>query len=365
MERIDLASTVWPRTGYDRRNSSKVPVAGPNTGRVRLRIPLPQTNYSVSEDQPRRPYPGSGIIVRSDSSLVVANDGILSCWTRGGGLLWSIELLEQGKPPVFHSAPMALADGSVLVTLKESYVIVDKAGHIKEQIPANNGMDDSGFSPNVTYSGSLISTSMFGDVSVRQSERWEEIGIFGYDILPPAVYDDDSLAISGYAWSGLCRVDLKGDIAWQREHYTDLLPSLNSHQVVAAGSLDDEKSIFVGPGGEKVGEYGAPAVFAEHSDNTWIALSKDRIARVASDGTVIWGRLLEESNGANWSRTTQPIVDIVGRIYAAIGNAIACYDAQGSAVFTLRESHGRPRAVSLVGEKELAYIVGYECVLVT
>src|SRR5829696_4659854 len=61
-----------------------------------------------------------------------------------GELLWSTDLLEDGELPVYNSAPVALADGSVLVTLKNSYVVIDSDGHLSEQMPISLGTDDSG-----------------------------------------------------------------------------------------------------------------------------------------------------------------------------------------------------------------------------
>jgi hypothetical protein len=328
-----------------------------------LRFPLPLSRHNLSDEQHDRAF-GAGIAVRSDGSLAITNAGVLSCWTRDGELLWSTDLAELQQDDdlrLFHSAPVALADGGVLVTLRHTFVVFDADDHLSQQVDDELGMDGEWFAPNFTQDGHLITTSDIGRVAVRRGESWEEVGWFGYDIVPPAVYDDGSLAISGYFGSGLCRVGLGGTIRWQHKLDVDLTPSINSQQIVAAGSLNDSKSLFVTAYGDKVGEYGAAAVFAEHLDGTWIARSEYNVARVTSESDVVWTRTIDTPE--HWSQM-QPIADKVGRIYVAAAGSVICYDAEGSVVFTHQVDGGQPLALSPIGEHEMAYIVGDECVII-
>jgi outer membrane protein assembly factor BamB len=271
------------------------------------------------------------------------------------------ELQQDDDLRLFHSAPVALADGGVLVTLRHLYVVVDRDGHLSQQVNDELGMDGEWFAPNITQDGHLITTSDIGRVAVRRGESWEEVGWFGYDIVPPAVYDDGSLAVSGYFGSGLCRVALDGKIRWQHKFDVDLTPSINSQQVVVAGSLNDGKSLFVAPDGEKLGEYGAAAVFAEHLDGAWLARSEQGIARVTSGGMAIWTCAVDTPE--HWS-SMQPIVDKNGYIYVAAAGSVICYDADGTLIFTHNADGGQPLALSPIGQHEMAYIASDECVIV-
>ena len=111
--------------------------------------------------------------------------------------------------------------------------------------------DDSGFSPHLTYSGLPILSAIAGAVYLLKKRLWHEIGVYGYDIVTPAVYPDNSLAIAGFAGRGFCRVGLEGEIQWATHlKEADLLPTLNHEHIAAVGSVNEKCSAFFKSGGE-------------------------------------------------------------------------------------------------------------------
>ena len=226
-----------------------------------------------------------------------------------------------------------------------------------------DGLDDSGLSPNLTHDGALLTGSPIGDLYRLDADGWRSLGAFGYDIVPPTLYEDGSLAVAGYAGKGLCRLAPDGQLRWQAApRHADLPVTINGAQVAAVGSLNDDRSWFVDPDGHSLGEYGHAAVFAEYADGGWAALSSGRLARLTPDGQERWGQPLDVR--LTWS-TSQPIVDADGRHYVATVGGIVCYDSAGRLVFTTTLGPSQPYAVSIIAAGALACLVGSELVLLT
>ena len=93
--------------------------------------------------------------------------------------------------------------------------LIDAHGEITQRFIVRFPIDDSGIAPCVTFGGALVATAMDGGVYALEEDGWRDLGSFGYDILPPAVFDDDSLAISGYGGAGFCRVGLDAQVRWR------------------------------------------------------------------------------------------------------------------------------------------------------
>lgn len=358
---IVLANNVWPRSGGDRRNSSRVQVVGPSEGRIHRRLPLPQPDRA----QPERLCGFGGIAVAPDRSLRVAKAGMLTAMSPEGDVLWSRVLLDGRQLPEYHSAPVALQSGAVVITLQRRSIAVDARGHISSLVRPRHWrqLDDSGPSPNLTRHGALILICPTGDVAYVRRGRWQDIGVFGYAIVPPAVYDDGSLAIAGYSYKGLCRVRLDGTVLWQTPlRDADLLPTLNDQQVVAVGSLNDHLSAFFASDGQQVGNYRRAACFAEYVDGGWIALSKTHVARLTSQGRVVWEQPVEKRD--LWRRSPQPVVDSSGRAYVAATDGLACFGANGTRLFALQMAANQLLGLSIVAEGTLACIVDDDLLLI-
>lgn len=352
-----LAQTVWPRSGQDRGNRSKVDVAGPSQPNICFQLDLPQ-----GEPQGTRLTRGGGIVVVGDGSLRVAKGGFISAISQHGQVIWVKQLLNDAATPTrYHSAPLALGHADVLLTLQDSYVIIDGHGELRQQVKFDDSLDNSGTSPNLTLDGRLIITSRLGEVCLSSGQGWQRVGNFGYDIVPPALFDDGSLAISGYAGKGFCRVGLDGELIWQTSlHDADLLPTVNQHQFSAVGSINDEISAIFSPSGERIGQYEQPAVFAEYIDAQWIALSHQSIARLSPAGELIWQHPLKTD--IMWG-ALQPIVDQQGRIYAAGKRGIICFDPKGSILFTFPTNGQIASSLSIIAPSKLAFIVANQFIV--
>jgi hypothetical protein len=136
--------------------------------------------------------------------------------------------------------------------LPYALAIIAVDGHIDDLVEFEEPMDDSGLPANITHAGWPVVSSLHGTVYLLGDGRWVAIGDYGYDIVCPALYDDDSLAIAGYGGAGFCRVDLDGAIRWQSQlREVDLVPTVNRRQVAAVGSVNDGVSAFFAPDGAR------------------------------------------------------------------------------------------------------------------
>jgi hypothetical protein len=351
MIRIKLANSIWPRSGGGPRNASKVDCAGPESGRLAWTVALP----AGDERTPNKGSSISGAVTCADSSLRVTYAGSLFAVTVGQGIDWQVPLL--GDDDDYHSLPVALEDNSTLVNLSRAIIVINAQGIVRTRIETENelSLDDSGPSPCVTDSGKLVISSPLGDVMWLDGAIWRSIGVFGYDILPPAVFADGTLAIAGYYHSGYCRADLSGRMIWETGFLeADLLPSVALNQCSAVGSVNDHASIVVSPDGEVLGRYERAAVFAEHIDGKWVALSEGRIALLGNTGNVIWQKDIPIKR--TWG-ALQPIVDSQGNIYAPIEGGVVGFDPKGNERFRCRLSGGTPNSLSMIDKGKLAFVV--------
>lgn len=365
---FNLAQTVWPRFGGDQANSSLLLILGPHTTPTWQKISL-SSHHSVH--LPDREAI-SGVIVMPDRTLRVCHMGTLSAVTFDGTILWQLDLhrLVSEDWRFHYSLPTALQTGETLLVLPDALLIVDKLGRIyrKENSLASdnaentpdmiNGPDDSEFSPNLTYSGFPILSLVAGDVYVLKNNLWHEIGIYGLDIVTPAIYPDNSLAIAGYAGAGFCRVGLDRKKHWTTQvKMADKLPTLNHEHIAAIGS-DDGYAAFFRSDGKQIGEYKHSATFAEYIDGGWIALSRQRIARLTTNGREIWGN--DICRGNNLTFVEQPIVDRDGFIFVRHQDGYQCYNAQGHIAFEVKLPAIPQGLMSIIAPNTMAYVVENE-----
>lgn len=365
---FELAHTVWPRFGGDRANRSLLNVSGPHAMPTWQKIPLSacQAAYSLRDNY-------SGVIIMPDESLRVLENGVLSAVTFAGTILWQLDLsaLDVGDEEVHDtfSLPTATQAGETLLVRGDAFLIVDNAGNCRrERTLSGEGhnkicaLDDSGFSPNLTSSGQPILTCCDGGVYAFKDGLHHEIGVFGYDIVTPAIYPDDTLAIAGYASTGFCRVSLDGRIRWKTAFfYADLLPTLNHRHIAAVGSLNDDTSAFYKPDGSQIGEYQHAAKFAVHPSGDWIALSKQRLARLTLQGDEIWSCALQA--GESLSFVEQPLVDKDGYIYVRQKEGFLCIDEHGHKAFEVQLSSLPQGPMSILAPGVVAYTLDGELVI--
>lgn len=361
-----LANSPWPRSAGDAGNRRVFAADGPSQPRLSAPIELP-----------RSPSDGmvvSGGVIADDGELRVVHGDYLSRVALDGTVRWSLSLraieLELVPPPeeadedelrrraaaaeageeeekaedrlVSHSLPTALSGGRTLVTVRWAALIVDANGLVEARLttwePFGGTTDDSGISPNVTRSGTPIVTMPIGTPIAWEGEAGRELGDFGYDLVPPAIYADDSLALAGYAGRGLCRVRLSGEIVWERAPKdADMLPTVSRAQVCAVGSLNDECSWLVDVDGRQIGIYGHSAIFAEYVDSGWIAATTRWVARLGPRGAELWSA--EIAHELRWG-VFGPIVDRSGRVYVQGEEWLIGLDPQGARVFALHLGAG-------------------------
>lgn len=341
---FEMADTPWPRTGGDRGNRSNSRLAGPVEGRILQRVEL---------------WGGPGIqsvVVASDGSLRVTCGHNLFALSPEGDCLWSLPLAEA------HSAPVALVGGRTLLTVDDAVWVVDGRGKRELTLGWEATCDDSGPSPNLSLCGEPIMTSPEGPVSVLRDWSWHDLGVFGYDVVGPAVYDDGSLAIAGYFGHGFCRVDTDGTILFRsgiRE--TDLLPCVNRAQTAAVGSLNKSRSWFFDPIGRELGSYPAPCLFAEYPGNQWVAAGSESLSRLTQEGEVVWRRELPIAG--DWG-LRQPLVDAEGHIYATLLAGVIGLDPDGKRLFQLQLGAARVGPPTIIAPGRLALLAEDELLLI-
>ena len=304
----------------------------------------------------------SGVVVAPDGSLRVVHAGMLSAFSPTMEPLWQIDLAaasgtrKQWLPYFGLSLPTVLQNGSTLMIMRNGLLLVPAGGSTVEVFGEDLALDDSGMSPNLTLDGRPLISSILGEVFILSGGRWLPIGErgYGFDILCPAIYDDGSLAIAGYAGSGFCRVALDSTIHWQSNlRDADGLPTVHTSQVAAVGSLNDGLSMFFAPGGSALGHYPHPAVFATYNDG-WVALSRHRVARLTIDGQDLWGNTISIQHSR--AGIVQPIVDVDGYIYIRHDNGLLCLDGDGKTLFELSLPTTNPDPLSLIAPGVLAIV---------
>lgn len=365
---FDLAQTVWPRFGGDRANRSLLSIPGPHAMPTWRKTSLSASHAIRPPDKAP-----SGVIVMPDETLHVCHAGMLLAVTFDGTILWHLDLSSLISEDEHRSAslPTALQTGETLLLLPDSLLTVDRLGGIRRRdylIASDNSEtsahvdilpDNSGFSPNLTYSGLPILSARTGEVYLFKKNRWQEIGVYGYDVVTPAVYPDNSLAITGYAGRGFCRVSLDGEIQWTTHlEDADLLPTLNAEHIAAVGSLNDKHSAFFRSDGEQIGEYHHAAKFATYPDGGWIALSEQRLARLTLEGRELWG--CEMCRGDTLTFVEQPLVDRDGFIFVRQKEGFLCCDAYGHHVFEVKLPIPSQGLMSIVAPGVVAYVMENE-----
>lgn len=352
--------SLWPRQGGDHANRSRIKVPGPSVPQIIKRIPL---SGVLSENKGLKARLAGGA-VSHDGSLRISFRGYLHALSAEGLPLWRRNLIDYELEPDlddddfaeedsieedsfdqgqsddmydvmhYHSLPTVLANGHTLVTTRNSAVIFDQAGEVARHIHVPIA-DDTGLPPNYNHEGIPILTSVAGEVWSWEGEQLRELGWFGYDIEPVAIFADNTIAIAGYAGSGFCRITATGEKVWQTDlKDADLFPSINQAQYSAVGSLNDRCSVIFDPDGKPVGSYPHAAIFAEYCDGGWIARSKKHIARLSPLGSVVWQRPLDAPEQTIPHRY-QPVVDSNGRIYIFNREGLLALAGNGDQIFHL------------------------------
>jgi hypothetical protein len=322
-----LACSLWPRTGADRRHSRRVDVIGPRAGRVvhRVELAVPPSRQTLG-----------GIGVAGDGSLRVATAGLLWHLGADGAERWRASI--SGASPdeaEAHSAPAVLADGSAVVSSGRRIVVIAASGDVSARIALDLALDDSGSAPNVTADGALLLSCPTGTVlTLDGAGAVQELGAFGYDVTIPAIADDGSLVIAGYARAGLVRVARDGRVTWRSGFKdADMVPTVRPSNAIACGSRNDRQVRFYAPDGTLAGSYPAAAAVGEASGDEWFLVASDHVARVDAAGQAVWTRQVGET-GVSWG-ALGPAIDREDACVVPTQAGLACLDRQGNVIFEL------------------------------
>jgi outer membrane protein assembly factor BamB len=335
-----LADSPWPRTAGDRRNSRHVEVEGPRRGRLR-RV------FECAGEGGR-----GGLAVAADCSLRMTLEGRLWAFDSDGGLLWKLEPFEAASG---MSSPLLLADGTCIVTAGRELLFVSASGVELARVDTGLRLDDSGPALNLAPDGTLILTTMYGELFGLRGSELELLGSgLGYDLVPPAIDDDGSMVLAGYAGKGLVRVDPRGAIVWRSDlRYADLLPTIDREGRAAGGSLNERESRILARDGRLLGSWPAAATFAA-ADEGWVALSEDALAGLGHEGELRWQR-----NGGARGRwgSLGPAIDRLGRVHAPCSAALVVLESDGRERFVV-PLPGAPSDLALVGDGRVALVLG-------
>ncbi|MEO8612859.1 MAG: hypothetical protein ABI690_33505 [Chloroflexota bacterium] len=343
--------SIWPRSGGNRSNQSRISVPGPTKGEVFKKVRLRGLDR---DEQGNRPETAGGVVA-ADGSLRVVSHGVLYALSPKGKILWyrslpkyipetlaewgiAVHLTDDDfkAVPCWHSLLCIMNHDCILLTICWNAIVLDGYGKIIDQISIANP-DESPLSPNLTLNHKPILTTTYDGVFIWDKNGLVDLNVNGYDIVPPAVYDDGTLGISAYSGYGYCRVQVDGTVVWKAAPYfADLVPTINHAQYAAVGSLDDEFSVIFSPDGQSVGRYNAPATFAVCANDEWIALSEKQVARLTHTGEVLWTFPISLDHYA-WRRS-QPIVDSQERIYFPDNRQLVALEGDGREIWKLKLS---------------------------
>jgi len=380
--RFVLAATPWSRTGGNRRNSARVSIEGPRRGRVAVDVELP----GLEADERR--WRGGGVAMGADGALIVVANGRVFRIGLDGRILSVAAIPVPGPDPRAEDGPteemdldadatnsppddeteyeprrsvlappVALADGAAVVLAPPELLVFDAPGRLVGGVYVGGTADDSALSPNVTHGGALVLTHMTGEVEWLADGQRRKIGAFGYDVVPPAIYADDAMAIAGYASAGFVCVAADGTRRWSAGlKDADLLPAIDADGFAVVGSQNDQRSIVVAPDGRVVGAIDDAGTFAEGLAGDWFVRTRDTLSRVRRDGSRVWTALHEVSPDLLWGAQA-PAADAAGRVYALTPDGLLARDARtGTESFRARLD-GAPRAALALVAPGLAAIL--------
>ncbi len=345
----ELADSAWPRTGGDNRNSGRTRVRGPENLNILFKAEIPSITLTIL---PNYLVSSSGIAVSADNFLYVLIGSVLFRVSLKGKIVWSREITElTGTDSMYNSPPTALKNGNAVLTSINKLIEVDQEGGLVKLLDVENSLDDSGISINISNNGKAALTSPTGELKLVDQKNIKLIGSFGYDIVPPAFFDDNSMGVSGYSYAGFCRVTEEGKIVWKSGINADHLPCINTagFSAVSGAILDRDGSIIC-----NLENY---SLFAEWSPERWIARSGQNLAMIDSSGKIIWKYIFPEESGLRWGKY-QPVVDGAGKIYVQHKGGIFLFNSQGKLTGSFENKDYPVWSFAIVDKGTIAAIAG-------
>ena len=278
-----------------------------------------------------------GLAVAADQSLRVSMSRRLVALEPEGALRWAVEIDGRGPQTdwAWHlpSTPLVLAEDHCVVTFGQSALFVSASGRMLARVHTHSMLDNSGPAPNLAPDGTLILTTMLGELlRLSETSLVELAAGFGYDLVAPAIDDEGRMALAGYAGKGLVLAEPSGAIVWRSGlRYADLMPSMDAEGRVACGSLNEERSRILDREGNVLADHPEAASFAV-SERGWVALSERSLAGLDPTGELRWQR----AGGfkGRWGRVGA-LVDAAARVFAPVGTSLVALDSDGRERFVV------------------------------
>ena len=179
----------------------------------------------------------------------------------------------------------------------------------------------------------------------------QELGSFGYDVLPPAVLLTGEIAIAGYYGSGACLINERGESLWARPDFreADSLVSVNRFNEIAFGNLNEGESLVVTKSGVDVFKIPFYGTFSEHPDG-WVIAGRGLLGLVDRLGQQQWKKAVANEIKLGMEQAS---CDIDGRIYLPVKGGIAAFDRTGEMLFygKVLKHQKQPRNIALIENK--------------
>jgi len=337
-----LASSIWPRSGYNQQNNSLLPYSGPKLLRIMRKIKLPSNN-TFKENK------NNSIVVCEDNSYRITYNGQLIALNSDYTLRWSKKI----NYTQYYSSIVALNKNRTLLYTRDSVLIYSDDGSIELNKKLYVTFDDTLIPPNVSYDGYIVLGSLGCQVNLISHKTSKVISTKGWDVVSPAVKKNNNIIVSDYYGLGLCSfsTDNKNIFTNKNTLQVDMLPMINSNNIIAAGSHMGACSYFVDKKGSIIYKSDFPAVYTENIDGGWIELSKNQLRRLSNDYKEIWKLKINKKN--IWGLDL-PIVDKDGNIFFAAKNQLICVNQDGIKMHGLQ--YEKDTNISMLGNQNIGYI---------
>ncbi len=280
-----------------------------------------------------------GLVTSERGTLRVTHAGTLSAFTTTGRKLWQAALLDRrgGRAPRArsrsHSTPLALANGSTVVTLTHTIGIWNARGRLERRIARgiHAPLDDSGTAANLTTDGELVVTGCAQELWRIRPDDAVRHDYVEFDHPVPPLFPDGSVLVRIRC---LARMDRFGTRLWEQGLVygpTHWSLSISRDGRIAAANSEGRATLLCDAHGIRLGTYEHPANFSEHPSGDWIALGRDRVARIDPVGKERWAVAVPPTS-AFVTATKQAAVDARGCSYVAAGNELLIIDGDSGRI---------------------------------
>jgi len=337
-----LASSVWSRSGYNQQNNALLPYNGPKFLKIMQKIKLPSITNVKS-------YTNSSIVVCEDNSYRIAYKGHIVAIGSDNSIKWSKKIVYAE----YYSSLVALNNNRTLVYTEDTIFIYSSDGNIELRKKLDVMFDDTLISPNVTYDGYIALGTIGCQVNLISHESSKVLSTQGYDVVSPAISKNNEIVISDNFGLGLSSftIENKKIFANKNTLRVDMLPMINSKNIIAIGSKNDECSYFMDNLGSILYTSAFPAVYTEYIDGGWIELSHNQLRRLSNDYKEVWKLKINKQD--IWGLDL-PIVDKAGDIFLATKYQLICVNKDG--IKSQKLKFQKNTHISMLGHQSIGFI---------